>query len=354
MSTIVVQEQSYDTIGAISLANLSGDTKYKYPTELAFISPLLITAILVLLPSWVLYYWFSEGQSRVYQIFWGNWISPLILWFFAACAVYLLLKKRKLQQELYISHILASNIIPAVLEETTNHQVASAELFRQFKDKLLAIVPTANVWNLLLSRCRLLLLHHNHLSENNHLDDDNTGLFEHQYMQASFAIARFMVWAIPILGFIGTVWGISDGIAYFSNAMSAVESVTEVSATLKDNLPLITRSLATAFDTTFVALILSIPLMLMMTWFEKAEENYLITLDELWLYDIKPKLSAKLPKPSAVISAIPGQQTATVNPEFQSISEELKLLTTQVSALQETMGDLYETVFASSLGRIEK
>ena len=103
-----------------------------------------------------------------------------------------------------------------------------------------------------------------------------------------------MVWAIPILGFIGTVWGISNGIAHFSDAMTATNSVTDVSSMLKDNLPLVTNSLATAFDTTLLALLLSVPLMMTMICLEKREEAYLIQLDQQWFHEIKPRLNTKL------------------------------------------------------------
>jgi biopolymer transport protein ExbB/TolQ len=308
---------------------LVGDTKHRYPTELAFTFPLLMTAILVLLPSLLM---LDLSESRLYQILWGNWISPFILWFFAASAIYLLLKKRKLKQEMHTSQLMISRVIPAVLEGSPD-KIASAELFRRLREGLIQIFPTANRWNILLSRCRLFLGH------DAKSDDEEAEFFEREYMRASYALPRFMIWAIPILGFIGTVWGISNGIAGFSNAMTSVNSVAEVSATLKDTLPIVTRSLAAAFDTTFLALLLSIPLMLMMTWFEKAEENYIITLDEFWLYDLKPKLSARMEQTMQQSSG--GAQ--------ESINEELRLLAAQVGALQKTMEDLYETVFASSL-----
>ena len=340
-----IQEQTYDTVADISSANLAGNTKSKYPTELTFTLPLVITAILILLPSLWLTNFADDNSERLYQILWGNWISPFILWFFAATAIYLFLKKRKLTQEMHTSYLMTTQVIPLVLEETAN-EVPPIELFRRFKDGLIQIFPKANVWNLLLSRCRMLLAHDaKSLTDVNRINiDEDAGLFEREYMRGSYALPRFMVWAIPIMGFIGTVWGISNGIAYFSEAMN-VDSVADVSSTLKDSLPLVTNSLAAAFDTTFLALLLSVPLMLMMTWFEKAEENYLITLDELWLYEIKPKLSTKFGSPTAITS--PAVLPATTEP--QPIGEELRLLTAQVSALQQTMEDLYETVFASSL-----
>lgn len=316
----------------------------KYPTELAFTYPLVMAAIIVLLPSLVMLN-LSDGSTynRLYQILWGNWISPFILWFFAASVIYLLLKKRKLKQELHTSQMMISRVIPPILEDSSD-DIAPVDLFRRLRDGLIQIFPTANMWNILLSRCRRFLGHDGNEIGSINIDDD-AEFFEREYMRASYALPRFMIWAIPILGFIGTVWGISNGIAGFSNAMTSVDSVAEVSTTLKDNLPMVTRSLAAAFDTTFLALLLSIPLMLMMTWIEKAEENYVIALDELWLYELKPKLSARLKG----ITPEQTVQTTATGGDQQPISEELRLLAAQVGALQKTMEDLYETVFASSL-----
>ncbi len=311
--------------------------KHKYPTELPFIFPLLISALLVLLPSLMIVNGTGDN-SRLFLILWGNWISPFILWFFTATVFYLLLKKRKLRHEMRTSRIIASKILPSILEEnTTIAELAPIDLFKRIRDGLTQIHPTASAWNLLLCRCRLFLNHEN--------TEHEVGIFEREYMDASYALPRFMIWAIPILGFIGTVWGISNGIAGFSSAMTNVDSVTAVSTTLKDTLPIVTSSLAAAFDTTFLALLLSIPLMLMMTWFEKAEDNYLMTLDELWLYEIKPKFSAQIKTRT---------QSVPVANEQDSMTDEIKLLSAQVGALQQTMENLYESVFVSSLNREEK
>ncbi|KAG1660460.1 hypothetical protein GQR58_022005 [Nymphon striatum] len=141
--------------------------------------------------------------------------------------------------------------------------------------------------NLLNSRLSLFLKHKDEDV------DDTFAIKEREYMKGSFSLSRFMVWAIPIMGFIGTVWGISNGISHFSDAMTSTNSVTDVSAMLKENLPLVTSSLATAFDTTLLALLLSIPLMMLMLTLEKSEEAYLIDLDERWFHDIKPLLKTE-------------------------------------------------------------
>ena len=61
------------------------------------------------------------------------------------------------------------------------------------------------------------------------------------------------------MGFVGTVWGIGLSISFFSDTMGASQSGTSVSTLLQQNIPLVTKGLSTAFDTTLLALILSLP-----------------------------------------------------------------------------------------------
>lgn len=351
-----IQTHDSETLADHAAAALTGKSRHKYPTEQSFSLPLSLSALLVLAPSIVLlqYPLAKLAHTHIYRILLGNWVSPIILWFFAASALHLILKKRRLKAEMAATHLLSGQVVPAILSESSA-DLPSMELFRRFRDNLMQIAPKANVWNLLLSRCRLLLAH----NPNSRFDaselkgDDESGLFDREYMRSSFALPRFLVWAIPILGFIGTVLGISQGISNFSGAICNVDSAADISSTLKDTLPLVTENLATAFDTTFLALILSIPLMLILTWIEKAEENYLIILDELWLYEIKPKLTPRLPR-TGVPATLEAGLPETVPRENASVAAELNLLSAQVGALQETMQDLYETVFASNLaGRDE-
>jgi len=63
------------------------------------------------------------------------------------------------------------------------------------------------------------------------------------------AFIRYVAWAIPSVGFIGTVLGIAASLGY-ANEASTPEGITKV-----------TSMLAVAFDTTLVALLLSIILM---------------------------------------------------------------------------------------------
>jgi DNA-directed RNA polymerase subunit RPC12/RpoP len=95
-------------------------------------------------------------------------------------------------------------------------------------------------------------------------------------VDSSYALIKVFVWAIPILGFIGTVQGIGDAVGAFSTTM---ENAADMSA-LKDSFKLVTSGLGTAFDTTLLALVLSMFIMFPMTSLQKAEQDLLNGVDE--------------------------------------------------------------------------
>jgi biopolymer transport protein ExbB/TolQ len=307
-----------------------------YPIEQSFKHPIILTALLVFIPSLIVFFVFGASDiSRALKIFFGNWISPIILWFFTASFFHLWLKSKKLAQEKSYTLQLA--------QFYAKHNATTVSLGSIQQHSQQANLPEEN---LLLSRSTLYL---NHTGKSDDIDEA-FGIKEREFLRGSYALPRFMVWAIPIIGFIGTVWGISNGISHFSDAMTATSSVTDVSAMLKESLPLVTHSLATAFDTTLLALLLSVPLMMMMLWLEKQEEAYLIHLDEIWFHDIKPLFTTKSSSTTVMLNAESTViQTGGADGSVQLVADEIKLLSTQIGALQETMEDLYETTFAAKI-----
>ncbi|MEE9310373.1 MAG: MotA/TolQ/ExbB proton channel family protein [Cocleimonas sp.] len=322
------------------------NTINNYPIEQPFKFPLIITALLVLLPALALYWFFGDSSTfpRSLKLFFGNWISPIILWFFCASFLHLYLKKGRLAKEQHQSNIVTTQILSGILSDTSSDPDKN-ELY----DALEKATQNNNINPANLARTRLSLF----LNHNDNDVDEIFAIKEREYLKGSFSLPRFMVWAIPILGFIGTVWGISNGIAHFSDAMTNTNSVTDVSSMLKENLPLVTNSLATAFDTTLLALLLSIPLMMFMLSLEKEEESYLIDLDERWFHDIKPLLQQQSSQgvSNATATNITVASAGDSNENTKVVANEIKLLSTQIKALQETMEDLYETVFTSKLGK---
>lgn len=82
-------------------------------------------------------------------------------------------------------------------------------------------------------------------------------------MFSEYALVRLVVWAIPILGFLGTVIGITIAIMKLSPE------------DLEKSLTGVTAGLGIAFDTTALALALSIILMLIKFYSERSEEALL-------------------------------------------------------------------------------
>ncbi len=329
------------TTGFTSNNNSTDDSQQQiYPIEQPFQSPMIITALLVLLPAMLLYWFFGDSNTlpRSLKLFVGNWISPIILWFFTASFFHLMLKRGRLRKEQQQTQLLTTRVFPSVLADV-DADVSAPQVNSHLQQSAVKKGIKSN--NLLLNRLSLFLNH----QEND--VDETFGIKERELMRGSFSLPRFMVWAIPIIGFIGTVWGISNGIAHFSDAMTSTSSVTDVSTMLKENLPLVTNSLATAFDTTLLALLLSIPLMMVMIWLEKQEEAYLIDIEESWYHNIKPKLTHGNTNTNVLLTGT--SQTASTDSASNVVANEIKLLSTQIKALQETMEDLYETVFASKL-----
>lgn len=86
-----------------------------------------------------------------------------------------------------------------------------------------------------------------------------------KHVESSYSMLRYIAWAIPSVGFVGTVWGI--GIA-IGNAGMAFE-----------NLALVTQPLGVAFDTTLIALMESLVLMFFIYTMQHKEETLLNAID---------------------------------------------------------------------------
>ena len=82
-----------------------------------------------------------------------------------------------------------------------------------------------------------------------------------------YGLVRFVIWAIPIMGFLGTVIGITVAIA-------------SLSPTQLDNISGVVAGLGTAFDTTATALALSMVLMFVQFAIDRAETKLLAEVDE--------------------------------------------------------------------------
>lgn len=105
--------------------------------------------------------------------------------------------------------------------------------------------------------------------------------------QNSYALPRILVWAIPILGFLGTVIGIGSAVGQFDTFLSKADDIDA----LRDGLANVTGGLGTAFDTTFLALSISLIVMLPLAAVERQEQRLLTQIDLF----LRQSLLASLP-----------------------------------------------------------
>jgi hypothetical protein len=106
------------------------------------------------------------------------------------------------------------------------------------------------------------------------------------YVESSYILPKGLIWAIPVLGFIGTVLGLSHAVGGFGAVVAGGADLE----TLKGALGGVTGGLATAFETTLIALVAALIIQLLMTLLMQKEEYF---LDACSAYCHK-KLTSKL------------------------------------------------------------
>ncbi|MBQ7176974.1 MAG: MotA/TolQ/ExbB proton channel family protein [Victivallales bacterium] len=90
-------------------------------------------------------------------------------------------------------------------------------------------------------------------------------------VESSYTLTKGFIWAIPVLGFIGTVLGLSQAVGGFGAVVSSGADLE----TLKNALGGVTSGLGTAFETTLIALVAALVVQLLMTLIMRKEEEFL-------------------------------------------------------------------------------
>ncbi len=123
-----------------------------------------------------------------------------------------------------------------------------------------------HVQSYLLPRCLLLALHRFESTRN--IQDVSTATHtacdtESERLDSELSLVRYIAWAIPSVGFIGTVRGIGEALG---QAHQAVEG----------DITGVTQSLGTAFNSTLIALLISIVVMFVVHQLQLAQERLVL------------------------------------------------------------------------------
>jgi len=90
-------------------------------------------------------------------------------------------------------------------------------------------------------------------------------------LQSSYTLIAGFIWGIPVLGFIGTVLGLSQSIGGFGSVLSSAGGIEE----LTNSLTVVTGGLSTAFETTLEGLVCALCIQLLVVTLRKKEEQFL-------------------------------------------------------------------------------
>lgn len=130
---------------------------------------------------------------------------------------------------------------------------------------------------------------------------DDAALVE---LEAAHAPQRLFLYAIPILGFAGTVMGIRQILERAALAPSfAPQQLDAIRAALSG----ITASLAGSFNTALLAMLLSLVVMVALTWVMEKEKSLLLDIDDFCRTRLLPLMqAAETPPASASANASAG------------------------------------------------
>jgi biopolymer transport protein ExbB/TolQ len=146
-------------------------------------------------------------------------------------------------------------------------------------------------------------------------------------MDSSYILIKYMIWALPVLGFIGTIMGMTQAIGSFDAVLKGISDVGF--AGMKQNLGMVTSGLSVAFETTFLALVLSAIANLFSNALQKREEDLLSDVEEFTTDNIINKYTLLRDRISAVPQEAVAKPTKDSENELEGLVRELKNMNKQ-------------------------
>jgi len=219
-----------------------------------------------------------NAMDYIHDLFYERtWVNYTETFFFFWAVGILYLKLQKLRQQKAAMYL---DVLPTDISQEVN-----AENVGQFIDHLYGL-PARLRDSMMVNRIRKGL----ELFEIRQSNGDVTNMLGAQSnidsarIGGSYALTKVFLWAIPILGFIGTVLGLSQAIGGLSLDMNDVPKMMA-------SLGGVTSGLGTAFDTTLLGLVLAMFLNFPMNLLAKVEDDNLNNIDAFCNEVLLPRLN---------------------------------------------------------------
>lgn len=334
------------------------------PRETSPVIPLLVAVILSVIMQQLLNTTVS-ADSYVYRLFRpaGGWIMGivpgLIAFIFIWTLTDLVLKLRlALVNERDIARPEVKQLPALVAQEPTN---ATLQRLRGWDRGVLARpVGRRMLWLIRHLDAVDAQRAHELVRHQSDLDADSAA--------SGYRAVRLFVWAMPILGFIGTVLGISLAVGGFSEFLTTNVSIDEIDAVTAE-LGNVASGLSFAFDTTLLGLLAGLVANVVSSAVQGREERFITELEELGLRVMAEAPSTRAPSATAGVrpdgpssdgidelvraqleelSAEMEQFTYTVKRGLQSLNEATgrvgRGMETAIASVNETMEGLGDRV----------
>ncbi len=205
-----------------------------------------------------------------------HWVAVASAWLFCTASIVLLQKLLAVRKQLHLATLTESSLDSLVEQREAWEASPTMDAYRRAisVQDLWKLQPTyiqkswygqriANVIERQVERRSI-----QRLDEDLQANADRDADAQH----ASLAMVRINCWAMPMLGFLGTVIGISDTLGQMDAQALASGS--------QDAMNNLTSGLYVAFDTTAVGLVLTMIAMFMQFVVQRAEDSLLNTIDQ--------------------------------------------------------------------------
>ena len=163
---------------------------------------------------------------------------------------------------------------------------------------------------------------------------EGSGLDQEQ-VAGRFTLTRYILYLLPVIGFIGTVEGISRALMNISKVLPMVKELDG----FLTNLTGVTSALQIAFDSTLLALFLSAALMLVQTLVFRRSEELLARVDRWVVEHVLPRVGNEDP--------LVDRLAEVIGPRLDEMGDRLgRLLEPSARSLQEQAEKLGESLRA--------
>lgn len=165
-----------------------------------------------------------------------------------------------------------------------------------------------------------------------------TGQIDREMVESSYTHVKFMIWLIPVLGFIGTVLGIGEAIGGFNAILTSSKDFDAMKGALGN----ITNSLAYAFDTTLVALVQDAIVMFILSIIQKQGDDFISDLDQVFTDDVLHRIEKKSNTTDGLVGGF-NENSLAVLEKFSESNKELSNLE-KLHSFEGTLHNIQELI----------